>query len=146
LAPKRHRANKHTAVVIATEYLKNGNNRAKAMQALGYKPSYISGHSYKLFARKDVKEAIDKLQIQVQITAGITVESICNELDDLKHQAEKKQDFSTAVRCVELKGKTAGVFKDVSEVSDITIAKEIDETKKRELIRLANLSLTQKTA
>ena len=97
-------------------YAASGNITQSAIQA-GYSPkSKNRAPRSLLHTDKRAALALDYLQGEIQEVTKITAKSICAELDAVKERALFADDFASAIRCIELKGKTVGAFIDRSQM------------------------------
>ena len=81
---------------------------------------------------------IGEAEILRDIEKETTVKEVLEELEELRILATTGKDFSTATRCVELKGKWLAMFTDKSEVA--TVEKDDAQFSLERLSRIKSLS------
>ncbi len=89
-------------------------NASKAAIEAGYsaKGKSATVTSTRIMKRLDVQEYIAKLQEEAAERNNVTVDDITKELDKIGDAAKRANQFGPAVRALELKGKSIGMFKD----------------------------------
>jgi len=109
---------KHTIKAIAREYVSNGHKRAEALVAVGYQPAYAnSGHCAKIYARKDIREAIEAYQADLRVDTSYTVHQAEAEYEEARKLALSLNQPSAAVSATTGKARLYGMDKD-NDVSD----------------------------
>lgn len=107
------RVSKEKADAIAIEYMTNGQNKVKALLAVGYKPSYANKNGLKLWDNVLVKQAIAKISLANQIKTGITFEWIQNKHKEALDRLISKDETNYKGHLESL-GRTIAAYKDTS--------------------------------
>ena len=98
-------------------YAATGNLTQSAIQA-GYSHRNKGNTARTLLkTNKSAAFALEHVKADIQEAVKITAKSICAELDAVKERALFADDFASAIRCIELKGKTVGAFIDRSQLN-----------------------------
>jgi len=124
-------------------YLSNGYNASRAAETAGYKgnENYLGVCGNRLINNDKIKSEIANKTAQTSKKCGITIATIQSELEELRQLALYKGDYSTAARCLELKGKTVGAYTDNINSTDLTKQAELTEQEQIEARRIANIRL-----
>lgn len=126
--------------IIAENYVTNGCNKSKALQAAGYSKSYSEHNGRYLFNKDKVTKAIAAKRAEIQAESKDKLALIRQEHLRLSILAEQKGDLVNATRNLEGYGKTYGAYMDV--VKDATEQqKELNEAEQAEARRLVDLRL-----
>lgn len=94
--------------------LLNPDNRSisSALIKAGYAKASAEGKSGAMAVVK-----VCQAEILRDILKETTVKSVLEELDEIKVLSKQEKDYSTAARCIELKGKHLAMFTDKQEIS-----------------------------
>ena len=105
-------------------------NASQAAIEAGYsaKGKSATVTSTRIMKRPDVQEYIAKLQGEAAERNNVTVDDVIKELDEIGKAAKEANQYGPAVRALELKGKSIGMFK------DNVVLTELQETSDTDLI------------
>ena len=112
--------------------LMKGLSYKRAMLNAGFAPST----AHNPHQAKVVQQC--KAEIEQDIKKRITVDSVLKGLEHIQKLATEAEDFSTATRCEELKGKWLAMFTDKTEISESE--KEDNQFSLQRLARIKNLN------
>lgn len=94
---------------FARLYVESGNSRESALQA-GYNPNNVDSQASQLLHNPKVRARIKALRFQGIERAGISPDRIVTELFDTYKESRSKEQFSAAVKALELLGREVGLF------------------------------------
>jgi phage terminase small subunit len=116
-------------------------NATAAAKEAGYSEASASNSGWKNLQSPEIRARISEIQREAMHGAYVNANKVLSDLENLRKRAENKGDLSTAVRCIELIGKSMALFSDGINIQDRGEQTKLDESQQREAIRLANLLL-----
>lgn len=105
---------------IVKRELLNGKPGYKALMEAGYSEASAKHHLKRMPVYKCV---LSEIEAEFK-ESSVTPEQVLCNLEALKRMAIDKQDYATATRCEELKGKYLAMFTDKSQVKAEVISTE----------------------
>jgi phage terminase small subunit len=94
---------------FVVEYLKDSCGAQAAIRA-GYSPNCARQQAWDLLTRPDVRAALDVVRAQFAERLECTVESVLQQLVDVSTEAREAQQYSAAIRSLDLLGRHLGLF------------------------------------
>jgi hypothetical protein len=122
-------------------------NALRSAERAGYSQNGLRGAAHKLMANPEIRIAINEAVTERVAECLYSPDIVKANLERLRRLAEEKADLSTAVRCVELLGKTWALF---SEKSAITVdtheeTERLNDVTRAESQRIAEIRLREIT-
>lgn len=93
------------------EFLKDLNGK-QAMIRAGYSPLYADKRGYMFFGKDKIHRYLDWLRKKRNKSTGITPDEVVRRLMRIAEQAERDDEFGSALRALELLGKHMAMFTD----------------------------------
>lgn len=147
---KRNRKITTKQLAFAKEYTTNGGNATKAHEtAYGQQSCNMVEGCRNLIKPKvmdEITRIVEAKEHKEAVEQEITEAYLSTRLLNVADESLKVKDRTSELKALELLGKSRGMFKDVSEVTDTVKQREYEQAEIDELRALAKLRIKQQIA
>jgi len=110
---------------FVVEYLKDSCGAQAAIRA-GYSPKCARQQAWDLLTRPDIRAALDVARAQFAERLECTVESVLQQLVDVSAEAREAEQYSAAIRSLDLLGRHLGLFGNQHSTTAVSEPVEIE--------------------
>ena len=110
---------------FVVEYLKDSCGAQAAIRA-GYSPNCARQQAWDLLTRPDIRAALDVARAQFAERLECTVESVLQRLVDVSAEAREAEQYSAAIRSLDLLGRHLGLFGNQHSTTAVSEPVEIE--------------------